>query len=506
MTMNGDRVSTARRVTWRSCLVACTGLAVVGVAAPSAGAGPVPPFQYSSMVTAIGVQTALFSRPEPSSVPDLSDVQSPSSDAQLDSFGTSQANGHIGNLNGLGVLPSLICLASSQFCKSIPIATLTGGTIKNFPPPDPLDAQSTYPAQQHATAPAIGKKQATVTTNSGPFKLAGATAASSATATATTTNARDGAMSILGGITIGSAHTSTTQTASQGRLTTVATAAVSDINIGTAHLLHIGSVLSTLRIVSRPNKQATDTASSVISGSMVLGKPATIDRNGVHVNSGPKLPKPVADAYQKLLDTVLKRAGFGLQQASILRSDSRAGHSVSIAGLELFSKRTVKGAPPVNAGFPPGVPCPIKTPGQLPVDPCAGVALNLNANYRGQIALGQVGAVSLARPPAPTPKVPKVPTSTSPVTNTPRSGNVGTGSTGRGFTGRTGDNLPGGSAVTSSGKGPSVAPTLAGRSQSFLDPLSGVAGRLWWFFPLIALSLLAIAGRLRLPARLPRAQ
>jgi hypothetical protein len=485
--------------------VAAIGLAVAGVVtAPSAGADTsTPNYQYSSKVTAIGVQTALFSNPEPSSVPDLTDVQVPAGDAQLDSFGTSDADGYVGTLNGLGQLPSLICLASAQFCKAIPIGTITGGQINNFPPADPLDAHSTYPATQHSTAPTIGKNAATVEVKNGPFQLAGGTAKSSALASSTSTEAQNGAMQLVGAISIGSVHTSTSQTATNGALTTVASSSVSDINIGTKNLLHIGSVLSTLRIVSSPGKAATDTASSVISGVTVLGKPATIDGNGVHVKSGPKVPKSVAKAYQKVLDTIFKKASFGLQQASILRSNSHSGHSVSIAGLEMFFKHTVKGLPPLNVGFPPGVPCPL--PSTLPVDPCAGVGFNLNAKYRGQIALGQVGAISLAQPAIPTPKPPTVPVGSA--GPNPGGGTVGTNPGGGGgfpTGGGAGGVAGGGSSITSTGQGPSVAsPELAGSTQAFADPFAGLSGRLWWFFPLIAISVLALIGRLRTPARLP---
>jgi hypothetical protein len=484
------------------------GLAVAGVAtAPSAGASSTPKFTYSSAVGAIGVQTALFSKPEPSSVPDLTDVQTPSSDAKLDSFGTSFANGHVGNLNGLGQLPTLICLASPQFCNSIPVGTLSGGNIKNFPPADPLTAQSTYPAQQHASAPTIGKKDATVKTKSGPFALAGGQATSSATANATTTDAQNGNMSLLGGISIGSVHTSTRQTATQGSLITQATSQVSDINIGTGHLLHIGSVLSTLKIVSTPHKAATDTASSVVSDVKVLGKAATIDRKGVHVKSGPKVPKSVASAYQKVLDTVFKKAGFNVKQAEILRNTGHAGHSVTISGVEMFYKHTVKGTPPINVGFPPGVPCPIKTPSQLPVDPCAGVGLNLNAKYRGQITLGQVGALSLARPPAPTPKVPPVGgSSTPPVPGSQPGANVGGGPTGSGVAGGSTGAVPGSGSTATSANGSQAGPEVAQTPQAFGNPFGDLSGRLWWFFPLIAISLLAIAGRFQLPARLPSQQ
>jgi hypothetical protein len=30
-----------------------------------------------------------------------------------------------------------------------------------------------------------------------------------------------------------------------------------------------------------------------------------------------------------------------------------------------------------------------------------------------------------------------------------------------------------------------------------------LSGRLWWFFPLAAIGVLALAGRLRIPARFP---
>jgi len=311
-------------------------------------------------------------------------------------------------------------------------------------------------------------------------------------------------MQLVGAISIGSVHTSTSQAATNGSLTTVASSQVSDINVGTKNLLHIGSVLSTLRIVSSPGKAATDTASSVISGVTVLGKAATIDGNGVHVKSGPKVPKSVAKAYQKVLDTIFAKADFGLKQASILRSNSRSGHSVSIAGLDMFFKHTVKGVPPLNVGFPPGVPCPL--PSTLPVDPCAGVGFNLNAKYRGQIALGQVGAISLAQPPIPTPKPPKLPGGSG--GPNPGGGTVGTNpGGGGGFPVRV--VAPAASRVAARRSRVrarvrrSPHPSSRASTQALADPFAGLSGRLWWFFPLIAISVLALIGRLRIPARLP---
>lgn len=494
-----------RRATRISCFAGAVGLATAGiVTAPHAGAQatPQPPdYTYSSTVAAIGLQTALFSNPEPSSVPDLTDVQTPSSDGQLDSFGTSEASGHIGNLNGLGQLPSLVCLASAAFCNAIPVKTLSGGLINNFPPPDPLGAYATNPAHQNDSAPSVGSKQASVKVKSGPFSIGAANADAHADAVSTSTSAVDSNVSILGGVSIGSIKTSTSQRVTSAGLVTTATSQIGNIDIGTKHLLHIGSARSTLRITSVPGKPATDTASSVFSGVKVLGKSATLTHRGVKVKGGPGVPAAVSSAYQKVLDTVFKAAGFGIKQASISRSTGHTGHTVTVGGLVMSFKHTVKGAPPVTIGLPQGVPCPIKAiSSKLPVDPCAGVGLPLNAKYRGQIAFGQVSAVSLAQPASKIPNSPNPPASTPP-DGGGTGGNPGSGSTGGGAT-NLGGTPPSGSTSVAQPSG-ETPPAIAASSQSYADPLKGLSGRLWWFFPLAAISVLALAGRLRFPARFP---
>jgi hypothetical protein len=212
----------------------------------------------------------------------------------------------------------------------------------------------------------------------------------------------------------------------------------------------------------------------------------------------------VTAAYQKVLDTIFSKAGFGLKQASIQRSDGHIGHSVSVAGLQLFFTHIVKGTAPITVGLPPGVPCPIKLPSGFPLDPCAGVGFSLNAHYRGQVALGQVGVVSLAQPGTKTPPPPPVGGGGGGGGGTSNGGgNTGIGSTGTGSTSPGAGNLNTGPSTTT-GSGPTVAPpTLANRANSGLDPLSGLGGRLWWFFPLMGLGVLALAGRFRFPARLP---
>jgi hypothetical protein len=498
-----------RRVTRLSCLAAAGGLAVAGVAtAPSAGAIDLPSYTYSSVVTAVGLQTALFSNPEPSSVPDLTDVETPASNAQLDSFGTSEAAGHVGTLNGLGQLPSLICLASAAFCRAIPIGQLTAGTINSFPPPDPLQAHATYPAHQDDSAPSIGAKKAQVEVHNGPFQLGQGVASAHADASTTHTSAVDSSVTVVKGLSIGSIRTTTNQSVTTNALHTDALAEVSNINIGVGHLLHIGSARSALSIDSRPGKPAIDHATSQVGNVTVLGKPATIDSKGVHVKTGPGVPKAVAAAYQKTLDAFFKAAGFGLREAKIHRSNASTGHTVTVGGLVLFFDHTVKGAPPLTVGLPSGVPCPIATiSSKLPVDPCAGIGLSFNAKYRGQIALGQVGAVSLAAPADTFPQQPTPDPTKATTGGGGKGGNSGSGSSSGGSGSIPPVTNPGGGL----GGGPTVTgptdngqpPALAGNSTSVFDPLKGLSGRIWWFFPLIALSVLALVGRLRTPARLP---
>jgi hypothetical protein len=473
------------------------GLAIAGtVNATTATALPTdaatPTFQYSSLVGAIGIQTALKQNPEPSSVPDLTDVQTPSSDGQLDSFGTSTANGHVGNLNGLGQLPSLICLASAAACNAIPISTLTGGLIQSFPPSDPLDAASAYPQVQSATAPHVGSKVASASFRSSGLAVGVGTASSTAKALSTSTDAQDGNLSLMSAITIGSVHTTTSQVATASNLTTTATSTLSDIGIGTGNLLHIGSIKSTVTVVSSPTKKPTDTASTQIGNVSVLGLPATIDHNGISLG---KTGKPIAviNAVQSLLNKTLKKAGFALKLADVSRKDNSNGHVVTVNGVELTFDRTVSGTPPITIGLPAGIPCPIESiTSKLPVDPCAGVGLSLNAKYHGQVALAQVSVTSLAAPGS------KLPGTTGP-------GNPVSAGVGGGLPGGTSQGLPGGSPPSQiAPTGTSQAPSFPAKTVAAADPLAGVSKRLLWFFPLMMVGLLGIVGRLRTPARLPR--
>jgi hypothetical protein len=516
VTSAGGRVARSGVATRRRgktvALLGSIGLAIAGIVnAATAGAASValpsaaaaPSYQYSSVVGAIGIQTALLQNPEPSSIPDLTDVQTPSSDAQLDSFGTSEANAHIGNLNGLGQLPSLVCLASATACNAIPISTLSGGLIQNFPPADPLDAASTYPATQSASAPHVGSKAASVAVNAKPFSFGAGTSRSTAQQYSTTTDAQDGNLNVMSAISIGSIHTSTSQLATASNLTTTATSDLAGIDIGTGKLLHIGSIRSTVTVVSAPKKKPTDTASTVISDVKVLGLPATIDRSGIHVQKGGK-PVAVVTAVQNLLNKVLSKAGFGIKLANITRVNNSEGHIVTVNGVEFFFDHTVTGTPPITIGLPNGIPCPIESiTSKLPVDPCAGVGLSLNAKYHGQIALGEASVTSLAAPAAPTPSTPPIkpggpgPTKTLPPSNPSIGGGGGIPSSGGG--------LPstGSQAQTGSSPGGS-APTFPSKTVAAADPLAGVSKRLIWFFPLMMIGLLAVVGRLRTPARLPR--
>jgi hypothetical protein len=210
------------------------------------------------------------------------------------------------------------------------------------------------------------------------------------------------------------------------------------------------------------------------------------------------LPAPVRDAYQKAVDSVFHAAGFTVKQAAIKRHDGHAGHTVEVDGLQLSITHTVKGTHPITIALPPGVPCPL--PHSLPLDVCSGVGLSLNAKYRGQIGLGELTAVSLAQPPDKQPAC--CSPGPGPGEKTPPPGPGPSTGGNPGFSGGGGGN-PGTQSHFGGGGGNDGGATVAGNTYTVADPLSGLQHRIWWFFPLIAISLLSLLGRFRFPARLP---
>ena len=475
---------------------AAVGLAIFGVAgAGSANADnpPAPPnYTYSSAVTAIGAQVTLQRNPDFSNLPDPFDVQTPHSEAKLDSFGTSASDGHIANLNGLGGIPGLVCLAAgAATCAQIPIGQITAGLIPSFPPPDPIDAHATYPAHQVGTAPLLGKTPAQVSVDESGFAFDAAAARAEAHQYDTSTRASAQNLEIAGVLSIGSSRTTTTQEATADGLTTTAVASLSNVGLG-GKLLDIGNIRSTTTVVSAPGKRPTDTTTTVLSDVKALGLPATIDGSGIHI-SGNGLPGNVVKQVEKLLDKLLGAAGIHVAIADITRTDDRNGHSVAADGLLITFDRTVKGVQPITVAPPPGIPCP-SLPPPFPLDPCAGVSFTLDGKYHGQIALGQVGVVSMAQPgvnPGGLPSGGSAP---------PPDGTVSPGGDGGVPTG--GRTLPGGTTVAG-GDGSGPPPIVSNSTRTVADQLTGVSHRLEWFFPLFALGFLALAGRFRAPARLP---
>lgn len=476
--------------------LAATGFAIAGIAgAGSAGASgpPAPPdYTYQSNATAIGIQIALQRNPDFSSLPDPFDTEIPDSESQLNSFGTSQADGHITNLNGLGGVPGLVCLAApAGTCGKIPIGQLTGGLIPSFPPPDPLDAHATYPATQTAVAPLLGTKPAQASFDTDGFSAGLAHAEAAAHQFDTMTNAAAQNLGIANVVSVGSATTHTTQTATADALTTTATALVSDIDIG-GTLLSIGTMKTTTTVVSKPGTPGTDTTTTVLSDVKAAGLPATIDASGIHIDKN-NLPSNVVAAVQKLVNQTFGAAGIRVTLSQVKRTDDEQGHSVAAFGLLLTFDRGVKGTQPITIAPPQGLPCPPILQ-NFPVDPCSGVSFTLDGVYHGQIALGQVGVVSLAQPGG---------IVTNPTTPT------GTPSTppGSGITSPGGNSIPPISPgiTTSPAPGSTEPPVVAGSPQTVADQLKGAGHRLEWFFPLLAFGLFALMGRLRTPARLPGA-
>lgn len=467
---------------------------VVGAGSASAGDPPAPPdYTYSSAVTAIGVQVALQRNPDFSSLPDPFDAEIPHSEAKLDSFGTSQSDGHVVNLNGLGGIGGLVCLAANgpQFkCSDVPIGQLTGGLIPFFPPPDPVDAHASYPAHQEGKAPVLGTTPAQLSIDQSGFSLAAGSSRAAAHQYDTSSTVDEQNLEVPGALSIGSARTATTQTATADGLTTTAVSHLSNVSLG-GTALTIGGVTTTSTVVSRPGKPARDTTSTVLSGVKAAGLDATIDASGVHVNKN-GLPGNVVGQVQKLLDQVFSAAGVKVTLAKVTRSDDANGHTVAASGLTITWDHEVKNSQPITIALPQGVPCPIHFPVGVP-DPCSGVSFTLQGSYHGQIALGQVGVVSMAQPGFDSGGGPTPPTGgPSPV---PTSGGTAIGPGGV--------PTPGGPSITTTNPPPGPGPVVAGRQQAVADQLQNVSHRLVWFFPLFALGVLALAGRFRIPARLP---
>jgi len=518
------RTSALRRVT-----VATAGALLVAGAWPARGAeAQGPAFDYSSVATAVGVQTRLAATPEPTPVPDLTDVEVPASDAQLDSFGTSDATGHVGNTNGLGQLPGLLCEAGVP-CDQVSAGS--GGAV-GFPPPDPLAAHASYPTPADATAPTVGGQAGQVSGGApGALIVTGGTAAAAARPTSTSATATGAVTDVAGVVTVGSAHTTEHQAVDGSGLRTTATAVLGDVSIGTGGLLHAGSVTVTTTTTSTLGHPGTDTSSATVSDATVAGQPAVVDASGVHVQGG-ALPAPVQAALQSALDTALGAAGVTVSLGGVARGDDTRGHSVIATGLTITRAATVAGAPPVSVGLPPGVPCPTTAvPGDplsaLPVEPCSGVGLDPNAAYVGSVVLGSVGVTSNvvtddlqdlpalpALPGGPLPAAALSPPPAAPAATTAAAVSRTTPPALPAVAGAATPAAAVGAAPSGAAGPPAAAPAAASalpppgplRATATDDPLAGVAGRL----PLLAagLALGAVAllgGRLRrAPARLPR--
>ena len=248
-----------------------------------------------------------------------------------------------------------------------------------------------------------------------------------------------------------------------------------------------------------PGKPSTDTASSLITGVTVLGKAATIDRHGVHVKAGPGIPprcrrrtRRCSTRYSKRglwdqagVDLPLQwpyrahRLGRGSRDVLQAHGQGRpAGHDRPAAGhsvpdqvdLQQASGRHLRRC---RAEPQCEVPRPDRPrPGQRGQSRAAGREGSQRSESAGRHSTPGGGG-----------------------------GTTGTGSTGRGPTNFGGTGPTGSTSITPpSGQTP---PEIAAAPQSFADPLKGLAGRLWWFFPLAAISVLGLAGRLRIPARFP---
>jgi hypothetical protein len=493
---------TARR-RGRVALLGALGAAALSVplALP---AGADTSFDYSGKTGAIGIQVLLDSNPEFSSVADMFDVQVPSADATFDSYGTSDSSGHLANANGLATLPGLLCLAG------IPCSDIGNGIGQQVPPADPLDAHAAYPSPKTADAPIVNGK--TVQVSGGDpssAQLALGVAHAEADLNHVSATVTGGRTTLIGQITVGSTSLSQVARVVGGALVTHAESTVKDIDIGTG-LIHVGSVTAVSDVTSTPNGKPVDKSSVTISGVTAAGQAATIDQDGVHLSGQDGLTSALNGQLQQFVNNQLAAGGVTLRAIGVDATDDDTGHTSLAQGLFIGVKSTAQGLPAPNVGFPAGVPCPIPDFG---LSICGGIGLNPNADYFGQILLGQAGTISLTQAsglgdvtlpstPLPSGPIPTPGTTGGAPPSTPASSIGDNGGTTT-FTPPT--TSVGGGPV---GPGPQVAnpqqpgtTTTVGLSEELGH---GLHGRLLWLFPVLLLAVVgAIAGRLRAPHRFP---
>jgi hypothetical protein len=480
------------------------------LAVPSAARADQPSFDYSARTGGIGIQALLDSFPEPSPVADLTDLQVPSVDARFDSFGTSDASAHLVNTNGLGTLPGLLCLAG------VPCDQFASGIGQPFPPADPLVAHASYPSPEKADAPTVNGQNISLSGGDpSSAQVAVASAHSEADLDHVSGTATAAKTTLLGAIAVGASTTTQASHVKDGALVSDAQSVVHDVTIGTG-LIHIGAVDAVSRVTTVPGGKPVDTSSVTISGVTVAGQTATIDQSGVHLSGTDALTSALNGALQTFVNQTLQAAGVELRALGVTTTDDDNGHTSLAQGLLIGFQAPVNGPQPPAIGWPAGVPCPL--PNSLPLDLCSGVGVNLNADYFGQVLLGQAGTISLAQPSAlgGLPTLPAVPLPTAPLPGTgpgspaPTSPVTSTGEQGGNTTFGPPVNNPTGGApgpAVAAAPGSSPAVAVGVRRVAYDDGTRGAAGRLWWLFlPLVLGVVFIVAGRLRSPTRLPSAR
>jgi hypothetical protein len=521
-------------------------IAVLPIGPAAANGGDLPPANlgFSGAATAIGTQAMVNTNPEPSSVGDTFDLQVPAVNSVFDSSGQSDATSHLANGNGAGQVPGLLCLAADvTLDPSLPhlgcsgANTVTGqiptvGTLAKLPLDDPITAHASYPKPTDDAAPKYRGVAFPTAFGSDQGALVIGTATAHADLRGVDTNATSAAMVVPDAISSGATSAVSEQKVVKGAFITRASSRVSDISIGGAAGLQVGSVTSVADVTSTPGKKAVDKSSVTVSNVTFAGQAATIDNRGLHISNVPDAAIPALLLRVGVLD--VKIVGTN-------STDDDSGHGATAQGLLVRFDTSVTGLPVqgLPAQVTSGCSSAIKsfTDAGLP-NACNGVGANPNAEYYGQALFAQAGVQNLAfkddsqstisDPPfdsgvldpgisnaADPPRSGSRPT--APVANVvPRAPSTVPGTTNSGF-GVTGpaSTDPGLVAAPGALDAPAQPPQLAAArpvtrarlASVYGEDLNGLDRRLLWVYPAILLSGVGIlAGRFgRAPSRIPGA-
>jgi hypothetical protein len=428
------------------------------------------PAAWGGRAAANGVFFTADQRPSLSPIVEMVYGSSPEGESTFDSSGTAEgrASSYYAGAGGSNA-GSVLCLAGFP-CPA------------GFPPAYPLSATASHPSKPDAQPQLSGNPFHSATKPAG--LVPGEVRAHADRRYVETVSSVTGLTSPAG--TARAVTATTRQEFVKGVLTVTAESVVEGLSVGGGAL-----TVDTVRAVSVSRADGKrllgDESTVVVTGARLGGQPAVIDDRGVHV-AGTSNNAVLTAANAALAQ--LKSQGLSVRLVGVDRELDRTAGTLRVqaSGLLVGYRRTVSGVPQ-----PPGLPP------QLPGVP------NPNREYFGTVTFAAAGTSVFAddtrfeEPPVVVePFVPSDPGS-APVVDVP----VDPGGLGSVPVAQPPASTPGAPRAAL----PRLTPTPGARKVSFGLLPASVAERLQWLYGALFLTVVAAVagGRLRAPARLPRA-